>query len=148
MADEEFEKLKREADKAPEKYKKALEFLKKHTFNFDDEYYFISRSFNDGNRAKGSFKIIPLSFKVMIRVGIPTMYLNSRIVFEKIKFEDPEINQIFKDFLNQGTYGTSLLSISSVFKNAPMEEFNKIKKLIAMNNLELLIGEVDIEKIK
>jgi len=35
MADEEFEDLKKEADKAPEKYRNALRFLRNHTFNFD-----------------------------------------------------------------------------------------------------------------
>lgn len=146
MAD--FEEMKKEADKAPEKYRNALRFLRNHTFDFDGEYYFISRTYNEAQEATGSFKLIPLSFKVMIRVGTPTLYLSCRAEFKKIEFKNSENNKILKDFLNSGISGTQLLNISNVFKHAPDMEFNKLKPLIGMSDVSLLIDEVDIEDLK
>ena len=146
-ASEEFEKLKKEADKAPEKYRNALRFLRNHTFNFDGEFWFLSPTFNNGQKMKGTFKIIPTSFRVMISVGTPTLYLVSRVVFEDIEFENPDFDKNLKRFLEAGLAGPNLLKVSNVFKQAPDNEFDKMKRLIAMDDLRLLIDEVDVENL-
>ena len=147
MADEEFEELKKEADKAPEKYSNALRFLRNHTFNFDGEFWFISPTYNNEKKIKGTFKIIPTSFRVMYSVGRPTLYLVSRVVFEDIEFENPDFGDELKTFLETGLVGSDLLKVSNVFKQAPDNEFRKLKRLIAMDDLSLLINEVDVEKL-
>lgn len=147
MADEEFEDLKKEADKAPEKYRNALRFLRNHTFNFDGEFWFISPTYNNEKKIKGAFKIIPTSFRVMYSVGRPTLYLVTRVVFEDIEFENPDFAKNLKIFLESGLAGSDLLKVSNVFKQAPDNEFNKLKRLIAMDDLSLLIDEVDVEKL-
>jgi len=147
MADEEFEELKKEADKAPEKYRNALRFLRNHTFNFDGEFWFLSPTYNNGKKVKGTFKIIPTSFRVMYSVGRPTLYLATRVVFEDIEFENPDFGDALKTLLETGLAGSDLLKVSNVFKQAPDNEFNKLKRLIAMDDLSLLIDEVDVEKL-
>ena len=144
---EEFEKLKKEADKAPQKYRDALRFLRNHTFNFNGEFWFLSPTYNNEQKMKGTFKIIPTSFRVMISVGTPTLYLVSRVVFEDIEFENPDFAKNLKIFLEAGLAGPNLLKVSNVFKQAPDNEFNKMKRLIAMDDLRLLIDEVDVENL-
>lgn len=144
---EKFEMLKQEADKAPKKYSESLKFLKNHTFKFNDEFWFISTNYNDEKNIKGTFKIIPKSFRVMISVGEPTLYLVAKVIFESIEFDNPEDNELLKYFL-ENVPPRGLYRVSNVFKQAPDKEFVKLRRLIAMDDLKLLIDEVNVEMLK
>lgn len=134
---ERFDELKKEADKAPVKHREALNFLKNHIFKFNDEYSVIGS--NDNKSASGRFKIIPLSFKVMYTMGMPVLYMNCQIVFLELEFEDKEIDKLIKHVINLEP--KIITKMSSLFRNAPFDEFNNIKKFINMGDIRLYIDD-------
>lgn len=145
--EEEFEKLKKEIDTAPVKYKSSLKFLENQTFKGMGEFWFVSAENNRDNQVEYSLKLKPKAFRVMISVGRPTMYLVCDVIFTKLDFENPKLKKSIQVFKEKGLLDRSWKRVSNLFFNAPDREFEKIKRLISMDDFSLLIDEIIVEDI-
>jgi hypothetical protein len=141
---EQFDELKKKADIAPELYRKSLSFLKTHTFNFKGEYYLVGKTYEELQKAKGSFKLIPQSFRALYSAGTPELFLVCLVVFENIEFEDKENQQLLDSLLDFGV--SKLTRISSLFQNAPFDGFKNIKRMIGMDDILLYIDDIRVIK--
>lgn len=144
---EKFDELKTKANEAPVKYKQALNVLKNHTFKGSGEFWFVSAEYNRDNKVEYTFKLKPKSFRVMISVGQPTLYLVCDAIFTKLDFENPQLKKAIQVFKESGLLSDSWKRVSSLFANAPDSEFQKFRRWVNMGDLLLLIDEIIVEDI-
>ena len=72
---------------------------------------------------------------------------NNNIEVKDDTIDNPEDNELLKYFL-ENVPPRGLYRVSNVFKQAPDKEFVKLRRLIAMDDLKLLIDEVNVEMLK
>jgi hypothetical protein len=100
--------------------------------------------FDDPMPLKCEIKFIPKKFSVMNSMGRIYKALSCDVILKNVEFNDSNISQIFKDSEYKG--------IAEVFKKQFMSrrgkwenEFNKIAKLIGMEDYGLRINDIIFE---
>ena len=100
--------------------------------------------FSDPMPLKCEIKFIPKKFSVMNSMGRIYKALACDVVLKNVKLNDADINKLFRD--------PTLVDFASVFKKQFMSrrgkwenEFNKIAKLIGMEDYGLKINDIIFE---
>jgi len=131
----------------------TIEGLKKDSEILKDRLYLFSKFrplndeivlFSDPMPIKCEIKFIPKKFSVMSSMGRIYKALTCDVVLKNVKLNDADISKLFKD--------STLVDFVSVFKKRFKSsgdkwerEFNKIAKLIGMEDYGLRINDIIFE---
>lgn len=143
--DQRFEHLKEVAKNVPKDKKQQLSFIKSQKKDFNGKYSFISSNFNDGVEIKGSVNFIPLKVRVMSSNGNLNLYLVCDVIFENIKFSDKQSQTIFDGLVSDDNNNSTYERISNLFSNVPIEEFEKLVRLIGMGDFKLQVNNIVVK---
>jgi hypothetical protein len=138
--DEEFELLKRVADKVPQDYKQQLSFLKTQKRDFNGDYWFFNtdniRNFN------GKISFIPVKVKVMSSAGHLNIYISCDVIFENVNVNDNDMKKMLDILKLHISSVDSFRTVSGLFWSLPEEEFNKLARLIGMSKFKLHVNNI------
>ena len=138
---EEYEHLKSIADQVPEKYRQQLRIIKSQNKSFSGKYWLISPTFNSNRNFTGKVSFIPKKVRVMSHAGNLNLYISCDVVFEDVKIDNLDLKELFKYDLMPNV----LDKASNMFSEVPRIEFEKLVRLIGMDNFKLHVNDIIIK---
>lgn len=138
---EEYEHLKNIADQVPKKYREQLKLIRSQNKNFRGKYWLLSSIFNTNREFTGKVSFIPKKVRVMSSEGNLNLYISCDVIFEDVKVDNLDL----KEIVGYDLTFNDLDRISNMFNEAPHVEFEKLVRLIGMDNFKLDINDIVVK---